>query len=52
MKFTKVVRADWENDWFDVNYYLNQVQKALKNFHFPFSYSVDGNKIIIEIKNK
>ena len=58
MKFKKLVKSDWQEDfqteWFDTNYYINKIEKYLSSFskkeQMPISWYVDGNKVIITIK--
>lgn len=56
MKFTKLVKADWQEEWFDIPYFMNKIEKELSNFtkreRMPITWQKDGNKVIITIKEK
>jgi len=53
MKFTKIVKADFEDNWFDAEYYKNKLEKMFMGHHLPFNIYTEGpDTIIIKIRKQ
>ena len=52
-KSSKKVKADWQDEEFDTDYFINKIEKALSNLqkreNLPIRWYSNGNKVIITI---